>query len=91
MQEEVRTSTNAYQEKMDTTQERMGIQISSLFSRMEADRKSNREEIRAGQEQVASFVSRIEVNQAKTDVNLNEIREEEEEEKEEEEGDVSRQ
>jgi hypothetical protein len=59
-----------------TMQEKMESQISSLASRIEADRKSDQEEIRAGQEQMASLVSRTEANQAKMDVNLNEIREE---------------
>jgi hypothetical protein len=67
MQEEMRTSTKAYQERMES-------QISSLVSRMEAGRKSDREEIRASQEQMASLVSWIEANQAKMDVNLNEMR-----------------
>jgi hypothetical protein len=43
---------------------------------MEADRKSNWEEIRAGQEQMASLAFQIEANQAKTDINLKEMREE---------------
>jgi hypothetical protein len=43
---------------------------------MEADRKTDREEIKAGQEQMTSLISRLEANQAKTDVNLKEIREE---------------
>jgi hypothetical protein len=72
-QEEMRTSTEAYQETMDTTQERMVSQISSLVSRMEADRKSDQKELRAGLKQVASLVSQTEVNQAKTNVNLNEL------------------
>jgi hypothetical protein len=69
-------NTKTIQEKMGATQERMESQISSLVSRMEADRKSDREEIRVGQEQMPFLVSRIETNQAKKDVNLNEIREE---------------
>jgi hypothetical protein len=43
---------------------------------MEADRKNDREEMRAGQEQIVSLPSRIEANQAKKDVNINEIGEE---------------
>jgi hypothetical protein len=43
---------------------------------MEADRKTDQEETRASQEQMASLVSQTEANQAKTDINLNEIREE---------------
>jgi hypothetical protein len=55
---------------------RMESQIGSLVAKMEAERKTDWEEIRAGQEQMASLVSRIEDNQAKTEINLNEIREE---------------
>jgi hypothetical protein len=41
---------------------------------MEADREEMKAEIGAGQEKVASLVTCIEANQAKTDVNLNEMR-----------------
>jgi hypothetical protein len=41
-----------------------------------ANRKTYREEIRAGQEQMASLVFRMEANQAKTDLNLKEMRDE---------------
>jgi hypothetical protein len=43
---------------------------------MEVDREGMKAEIGAGQEQMASLVSHIEANQAKTDVNLKETREE---------------
>jgi hypothetical protein len=42
----------------------------------EANRKTDLEEIRAGQEEMASLVSPIEANQAKTDLNLKEKKEE---------------
>jgi hypothetical protein len=66
-------NTKTNQEHM---KEIMESQIGSLVSRMEADRKTNQEEIRASLEQMASLVSQIEANYAKTDVNLQEMREE---------------
>jgi hypothetical protein len=52
-------------EILKAMKEMMEGQIGSLVSRMEVDRKTDREEIRSGQEQMVSLVFRIEANQAK--------------------------
>jgi hypothetical protein len=64
-----------YKVNRDDLLARMESQIGSLVSRMEADRKTDHEEIRAGPEQMASLISLVEANWGKTNANLKEIRE----------------